>query len=203
MSAYLFCARASEVVGRTVLSDKQSKKSIARGPTGKDIYLDIFELGPVKEEVAVFTIKTAKRGGKPRSVALPLNREYEPFTKPLVEYYQKHPNGPVFPITRHKVWSFANTAFNGLHYPIDSYKIYENGTITQQVTDHVKPFGAHALRHIRATELIERYGFDGIDLSIYGGWTLKSMIGVGSSMSRYAHLNWRRYFPKLIKPRRT
>lgn len=199
MSAYLFCARASEIIGRTAPSDRH--KTTARGPTRNNLELDVFELGPIKEEVAVWTIKTAKRGGKPRKIGLPLNKKYEPFTKQLVDYFDKH-QGVVFPITRHKLWEFAKEAFKGLKYPVESYNIYTNGEVTKSVKDHNRPFGAHALRHVRASELMTNYGFDGIELSIYGGWTLRSTIGIGSSMSRYVHLNWRQYFPKLLKPRR-
>jgi len=61
------------------------------------------------------------------------------------------------------------------------------------------PMRAHALRHIRATELIDFCGLDGFDLSIYGGWTLVNIGHISSATSRYVHLQWRKYFPKILK----
>ena len=53
----------------------------------------------------------------------------------------------------------------------------------------------------RATELVEFYGFDGFNLSIYGGWTLKSMVGVSGAVECYLSLSWQSSFPKLLKKR--
>ena len=200
MTAYLFCGRVSEVIGRICPSD--THKTTARGPTGKDIQTDIFELGPIKEEVTIFTVNTAKREGLERKIALPLNPKYEPWTEELYNYFKSHGSQKVFPFTRQKATAYANKAFKGLTYPVYKYKIWENGKVVKEPKFHNKPFRTHALRHLRATELLEYYGFTGIDLSIYGGWTLKSMVGIGSAMERYAHLNWRQYFPKLLKEKR-
>jgi len=81
---------------------------------------------------------------------------------------------------------------------------YDNGVQVdkKQIPRHNNEFATHALCHIRTAELIEYYGFDGYDISVYGGWTLRGMIGGSSAMSRYAHLRWQRYFPKLLKERR-
>lgn len=203
MASYLFCARISEIIGRTSPSDL--KKTRARGPKGSDVRTDIFEVGSLKEEVAIFTINTAKRGGLERKIALPLNPKYEPFTKQLLKYFREHENSKVFPFTRQKAWEYSKIVFEGLRYSIENYVLseYENGIRVNKIPikSHYRKFRTHALRHIRAAELIEFYGFDGYDLSVYGGWTLRSMMGVGSAMSRYAHLQWRKYFPKLLKER--
>ena len=202
MAAYLFCARASEIIGKTNQYDIKHNQTIARGPTGKDVKLVTFELGDIKTQAAVFTIRTAKRDGKIRKIALPFEQEFEPWTKSLYRYYNERGSEKVFPFTRQKAWQYAQEAFIGLSYPIEKYSQYDPKESTPKpVKAHNKPFRTHALRHLRATELIETFGFTGFDLSVYGGWTLRSMVGVGSSLSRYAHLNWRRYFPKLLKKR--
>ena len=193
MTEFLFCGRVSEVVGVTAPSDLG--KTLARGPKGTDVKLDVFELGPMREEAAIFTCATAKRGGIERKIAIPMNPIYEPWTKQIYEYFKLHQNKHVFPITRQKAYEYAQDAFEELEYPIEQYKIGE-----ERIKRHFRKFRTQALRHARATELIEYYGFDGFDLSIYGGWTMKSAIGVGS-LSRYAHLQWRKYFPKLLKER--
>ena len=202
MAAYLFCARVSEIIGITNRYDETNNQTIARGPTGKDVKIVTFKLGDIKTEAAIFTIRTAKRDGKIRKIALPLEKVYEPWTEDLYNYYLESQEGKVFPFTRQKAWEYAKVTFKGLQYPIEKYNQYEpEYTKPKPVKAHLKPFRTHALRHLRATELIETFGFTGFDLSVYGGWTLRSMVGVGSSMSRYAHLDWRRYFPKLLKKR--
>ena len=202
MAAYLFCARVSEIGGSTNKYDIRNKQTIARGPTGNDVKLETFELGEIKTEAAIFTIRTAKRDGKIRKIALPLEKKYEPWTEELYNYYRIHKDQKVFPFTRQKAWEYSQKTFSGLSYPIDKYNLYNPEDLKPKpIKAHLKPFRTHALRHLRATELIESFGFTGFDLSVYGGWTLRSMVGVGSAMSRYAHLNWRRYFPKLLKKR--
>lgn len=202
MAAYLFCARASEIIGATNRYDIKHKQTLARGPTGQDAKLETFELGDIKTQVAIFTIRTAKRDGKIRKIALPLEKKFEPWTEQLYNYYLEHGNDKVFPFTRQKAWEYAQETFSGLSYPIEKYKLYyQDNPNPKPVKAHLKPFRTHALRHLRATELIENFGFTGFDLSVYGGWSLRSMVGVGSAMSRYAHLDWRRYFPKLLKKR--
>jgi len=202
MAAYLFCARASEIVGATNSYDVKNNQTIARGPSGIDVKLETFEIGDIKTQAAVFTVRTAKRDGKIRKIALPLEKTYEPWAEQLYSYYREHGEDKVFSFTRQKAWEYANKTFKGLSYPIEKYNLYDpEDQKPKPVKAHLKPFRTHALRHLRATELIETFGFTGFDLSVYGGWTLRSMVGVGSSMSRYAHLDWRRYFPKLLKKR--
>jgi hypothetical protein len=202
MAAYLFCARASEIIGATNRYDQVHNQTIARGPTGQDVKIETFELGDIKTEAAIFTVRTAKRDGKIRKIALPLEKKFEPWTEQLYNYYTEHKDEKVFPFTRQKAWEYAQQTFSGLRYPIEKYNMYEpENPKSKPIKAHMKPFRTHALRHLRATELIETFGFTGFDLSVYGGWTLRSMVGVGSAMSRYAHLDWRRYFPKLLKKR--
>lgn len=202
MAAYLFCARASEIVGATNRYDVKNNQTIARGPSGNDVKLETFEIGDIKTQAAIFTVRTAKRDGKIRKIALPMEKTYEPWAEQLYGYYREHEEDKVFPFTRQKAWEYANNTFKGLSYPIEKYNLYDpEDPKPKPVKAHLKPFRTHALRHLRATELIETFGFTGFDLSVYGGWTLRSMVGVGSAMSRYAHLDWRRYFPKLLKKR--
>jgi hypothetical protein len=191
---YLTCGRAKEIISRTTPGDK-SGRNVASGPKGTDTRLT--EFGDF--EVALFNIYTQKRGGLKRIIALPT--KYEPFAAPLHKYMTEFGDKPVFNFTRQKLWREGKPQFKGLIYPIDKYTIYKNGELIKTVLTHNKPFNLHALRHIRATELIEYYNFNGIELSIYGGWTLRTMGGVGSAMSRSVHLDWGKYIGKLFKKR--
>jgi len=198
MAEYLFCARISEIVGRKCFSDVTTE---ARGITGKDAKQIVFKQGKEKHDAVVFTIRTAKRGGKERKIALPLEKTFEPFTESLFNYVRQFGRDHAFPFTRQKAFTYSREIFKGLKYPIERYRPFKDGKPLPVVEEHLKPFRTHALRHLRATELLELFDFNGIELSIYGGWTLRSMIGVGSAMSRYAHLHWRQYFPKLLQER--
>lgn len=198
MAEYLFCARISEIVGRCSPSDITTE---ARGITGKDAKQTIFKFRNKYHDIIVFTVRTAKRHGKIRKIALPLDKTFEPFTEQLFEYVKQFGEGHVFPFTRQKGWSLAKEVFDELEYPIEAYRPFKNGEPQELVEEHMKPFRTHALRHLRATELLEAYDFSGVELSLYGGWTLRSTIGVGSSVSRYAHVHYRKYLPKLLTER--
>lgn len=57
------------------------------------------------------------------------------------------------------------------------------------------------LRHYRLTHLVEEYGFDAYDLTVYAGWTFKTIFkGSAGQLDTYLHLDWRKYYEKLLKP---
>jgi len=202
MATYLFDARISEIVSGVCPGDNGGKE-VARGPRGTDARLDSFASIGQQIPCVIFSVKTAKRGGRLRSIALPLEEQYEPWTKPLFEYYQQAESRPVFPYTRQQIWWYVKKEkmFEGLTYPIEKYTVKEDNGLKKEVNSHDRPFALHALRHLRATELVEFYGFNGYNLSTYGGWTLKTVVGVSASMERYLSLSWQNYFEKLVKKR--
>jgi len=200
MATYLFAGRISEVVGRATRRDTTT----ARGPRGIDASREVYKIGNLAEPAVVFKVKTAKREGRERRIGLPINTEFEPWTETLHDYFKECEDRIVFPFTRQKIWSFANRVFEDLRYPIEKYILFteENGVTIKKVVDqHFRAFRLHALRHLRASELVEFYGFNGVDLSIYGGWTLQRGAGLSTVMARYLSLNWQSYFPKLLKKR--
>jgi len=210
MTAYIFAGRISEVVGYRTGGDTHTTP---RGPRGTDVKLDEYEYQGKKEEIVVFTVRTAKREGLIRNVAVPVN--YEPWAKPLYDYFKGEGENLVFPINRQTAWAFANEVFKDLSYPIEKYGVFtrnidgkthngKKGTITL-VPQHLRSFRLHALRHMRATELAEFFGFKGFDLATYCGWTLESTAraeGVSPVISRYLSLSWQGYIEKLFKKRR-
>ena len=193
MCAYLFGCRISELVG--IKSPRDT--TVARGPRGTDVRTDVHN----DEEVSIFRLKTAKRDGLIRLIALPLNPKYERWTKLILHYYERRGESLCFPFTRQKVGTVARDIFKGLRYPIAKYTESSRKGMKKVVFAHNRPFNIHALRHLRTTELVEVYGFDGFDLSIFGGWKLSSTTGINSSIDRYTHLQWQRYFPKLLRER--
>ena len=196
MTAYLYAGRISEVIGKSSIADNTT----ARGPKGTDVELDEYRSGELKEPCVVFTVRTAKRQGKERKIALPVN--YEPWAESLFQYFKDHGPNLVFPFTRQAVGLYVrnNEVFEGLSYPIETYQIWKNGQIIRKVDGHKRPFNIHALRHLRATELVEFYGFGGRDLATYGGWTFRSF-GYPAAADRYLSLGWHGYFHRLLKRR--
>lgn len=193
---YLMGARVSEMVSYASPSDIDSPghKGQPRGPRGNE-YTLAKERG---EKVVVFKLKTGKRDGKPRNVALPLDPKYEPWTEEVLNYYIERGRRKVFPFTRQITGRWCHKTFKGLVYPIEPQITHRNG-VRVRVKAHLRPFGTHALRHLRATELVEVYGFDVWEICQFCGWSLKTL--GPQHMSRYLHLQWRRYFPKLLKER--
>jgi len=204
---YLIDGRISEAVGRKAPSDKGSA---ARGPRGRDVSFQEYD----GEEVALFNVYTSKREGTLRICALPLNSVYEPWTREIAEYFDRFDrDNHVFPFNRGKVWRECRSAWEGLVYPIENYKVIEvdlKGNVilnengkkkSKTITRHTRPFNLHAIRHIRATDLVVYYGFNGPNLSAFAGWTLSTAMQVSSSINKYVSLDWRSYFHKLLKKR--
>ena len=209
--AWLGLCRVSEIVGRAYSSDKGTT---ARGPKGSNFEITEYRRKEEKIPVVIFTVKTSKRSGLPRSVAYPLDTSYEPWAVELCDYFDQFKNDEfVFPFTRQKLWSVARTVFADLTYPVEEYQriieeheIKENMRIIDsdgerfvvRVEKHKNAMGTHAIRHIRAVDLMTIYSFSVQELSIIGGWTLRSMTGASGALGRYVHLDWQSYFPKLL-----
>lgn len=206
--AWLGLCRVSEVVGEAHNSDKGTTP---RGPTCDSVEKTLFKR---KVPAVLFTVKTSKRGGLPRTAAYPLDDNMEPWALELYDYFKEFsPDQYVFPFTRQKLWRVARQAFDGLTYPIEEYtriieehelkegmqivKEREDGFIVKHES-HSRMMGTHAIRHARAVDLMQYYGFSVQELSVIGGWTLRSMTGASGAISRYAHLDWQSYFEKLL-----
>jgi len=189
---YLICGRVSEVCGPF-------------GPRGTDA--SIVDING--EEAILFPVKTAKRGGKLRPVALPL--KYEPWARALAGWFEYRGGEKAFPFCMRTLQRVSSILFKGLSYPIEKY----NPDKGVEIEAHWNPVCTHALRHIRALQdLLCFYGFDGLDLAIYGGWTSQSVEqSLPSIATRYLHLIGNdvnimlmkslanKYFPKLLKCR--
>ena len=211
---WLGLCRVSEIVGDSYKSDI---RTTPRGPTSDSFEVTEYSQNDEKIPVVIFDVKTAKRGGLSRSAAYPLDRKIEPWAVDLYDFFRQYSdeNKPVimFPFTRQKLWHVAREVFSGLTYPIEEYtriieeeELRSGMEIIQEKEDrlivkhekHIRSMATHAIRHIRAVDLMTFYGFSVQELSTIGGWTLRSMTGASGAISRYAHLDWRSYFPKLL-----
>jgi hypothetical protein len=213
---YLICGRAAEVVTETY-----GNRNVY-GAVGTDVHTTDYEdeVTGNRFEVAVFSVKTAKRRGNLRQIALPLDPHYEPWTQQILDYFQKKKNTAVFPFTRQYLWRLARPLFKDWNYPIEAYKVwapmklsghkYEGEAAVETIESHTKPCALHWLRHLRATDLVSapnyprRFRFDVFELSYFGGWTIRGLLGLGAGSSsgafqRYINLSWESYFPKLLR----
>jgi hypothetical protein len=201
MAQYLWLGRVSEVFGKYM-------------PTRDCFRLTEFE----GEEAVMFIVRTAKRKGRLRPVALPLKKEYEPWAEPLYQYIANSKQEYPFALHENAETSkkYAMTAarrmFDGLWWPMIDYtrsssvpytpemvlkKDYnkkgqdqylvefpdgtrvwttsrETANINVKVEPRWKPATSHVDRKRRTLTLAMNYLFDGISLSLVGGWTNKS-----------------------------
>lgn len=211
MANYLLGCRISELISVKSPGDTTT----ARGGVGSDVSIVDYEQEGVSAQAVLFRLKTAKREGEPRIVALPMDPKFEPWAKELADYSISMGSEPVFPFTRQLAFKYAQKTFKGLWYKIEKYysitdeqkeQILKDGEKRERTleTQHLKRFGLHALRHVRSSELVEYYGFDAFDLALFGGWSMNSATsraGVSSAMARYLSLRWQGYFGKLLKRR--
>jgi hypothetical protein len=156
--------------------------------TGLDLALSFGELNG--EEAAIFELKTLKRKDHVvRSVALPMNPRFEPWTRDIVEAWSE---GNPWTLNRDEAWAGNREVFAGLRYQAN-----HGGSIA------LKPVSNHGLRHIRTKELIQLYGFSPVEVQRFLGWTAGSLRsqGVNPMMDVYFSLVWRDYFPRLLKSR--
>ena len=107
----------------------------------------------------------------------------------------------VFNFTRQKLWTEGKKVFKGLTYPVYKYKIYENKILIRDSKKHEKEFSPKTLRAVRATELIETFGFTGFNLATYGGWTMQTAVRISGQFDRYVSLDWQSYIDKLFLKR--
>lgn len=222
---YVIDGRVSEAVTKTYKGDPYTTP---RGPKGTDASMNIWYSPEYNTQadamraqrddgvrrlfpVVVFKVATAKRRGRPRYCAVPLDPKYEPWTMELFKYFEDAGEEDVFSFGRQTVYRRSKKVWADLAYIIEDYSVAINsqGVITGIETEretkvvdrHLRTFTTHALRHLRASDLVNYYGFTGVDLSAFGGWTLSTSMRVSRSVDRYVALDWRAYFPKLLKPR--
>jgi hypothetical protein len=181
---YLLAARVSEVLLYASPYDMEHFKSRAYGQT-INYHIEEFE----KQKVLVIKMGVLKRAVKGlkaddttfyKSVALPCDPQYEPWCLDLLKRIAKHKT-LAFTVSRHTAWRLVRKNLS----PLDP-KIH-----------------THSLRHYRISHLLNEYGFDAEDLVAYSGWSFKTMMGMkgmgAGQLDIYAHLAWKKYFPKLLK----
>jgi len=121
-----------------------------------------------------------------KAIALPCDPKYEPWTLDLLKWI-KEKGRLSFPIVRQTFHDHVREALKDL--------------LPQKSLHSIK----NPLRHFRISHLISYYGMLPYEITAYTGWTIAGTyrqmgIAVSSNLDAYAHLAWRQYFPRLLKP---
>ena len=183
MYQMLIDGRVSEVVGKYY-------------PKGSDYEVATWKGNPV----IIFHVKTAKtEGPKIRYAALPLDPHYEPWAQEMLECFERAGESRVFKIKKRTLQDLVKPYFQGFQYTIEAYGTMKEEAYTK-VSEHPRNFLTHGIRHTRAQELMMQYGFDNIDLALFGGWKLAKELRQ-SAMARYLYSSgsWVRYIGKLFQ----
>lgn len=186
---YLMAARICEVITKASAYDLAHNLS---KPYGRQVAVKTIPNFKTKdwntEPIAVFKIPVAKRKKNPivKSIALPCDPKYEPWTIDLLRWALKHhTRNLAFPLSRWTVWNIVNKNLKPLLKPMKEA--------------HGKKI-LNPWRHLRLTHLVDEYGFDSYDLVIYSGWTYRHAFQTAGQLDSYIHLDWRRYIEKLLVP---
>lgn len=185
---YVTGTRISEVCGKYRLIGKHFETT-----TWNDTY------STRKEPALLFHVFSKTMPNIPRIVAIPLDPTYEPWIETILMYClnrsMKNKTMPIFKVTPRTIQNYCKEYFKGLEYYIEEYTVGKT-----KVPGHFKPLSTHGIRHIRATQLINEYLFDGIDITIFCGWRITRELAMPQMAKRYVYGQWGRYFPKLLKP---
>jgi len=194
---YLCAARVSEVITRT--TESEFAKNLTK-PYGQYLTVDVvrnYRVNPAMltekpKEVAVIKLQVAKRRLNPakKSIALPINLEYEPWIYDILKWALEHQKVLSFPLNRFTVWRIVNKNLKPILDPMR--KALRESTDKEKI---LNPW-----RHWRLTHLADIYGFDSTDLTLVAGWTFKTGLRMGSPVDAYLHMDWRHYLPKLLVP---
>ena len=107
-------------------------------PMGVDAYEVEFPIGTkrvdeeeieIMEDAIMFVLKTAKRRGKLRACALPIDPKYEPWTKELYEYFEECGAKRPFQFdekldnSKSYAMNYAKAVFAGMEWPMAEYTV--------------------------------------------------------------------------------
>ena len=130
MFQLLVAGRISEVCGRYAPAGMDALKielDVPKYPDLVQLMTRNFQLEMIRVPAVLFVVKTAKRKGKLRACAMPLDPKYEPWAQPVFDYFKEagddHPfmfqERPAHSI-RYAQW-VAAYAFDGLEWPMKEY----------------------------------------------------------------------------------
>lgn len=195
---YLTASRCSEVCTKVTPYELANRKTKPYGRYLQFKFADFETRQDEKEKILLLQLAVAKRTkkveeGKMRLalkiVGLPCNPVYEPWTVDLLKFIRDQ-------APQKKVED---------RLQVDLTRMSVQNIVRRNLGRFFPRIHPHSLRHYRITHLITDYGFNPYQITAYTGWSLKSTFGamgvqVSSNLDIYAHLQWRDYVQKLLKP---
>ncbi len=144
-----------------------------------------------------------------REIGIPLNPQHEPFAQPLLEAWKDNGAKP-FPIDRHTTYRANRVAFSGIEYRVKPRLIYQRGEdkrlirdqagkkiLDRFVPEHGKPVSDQGIRHIRTSELRNRFQLTREERTAFYRWSTMNLEGA-AVMDEYDQPEWFEYFGKLL-----
>lgn len=103
---YLIAGRVSEITGRLAPKGSDAIRAKIRG-----------------DDAVIFAVKTARRDGRIRPIAVPMNSLFEKWTAPLYNWFQAHEDSEPFgKLTTRSYQRMATIVFEGLKWPVEGYQ---------------------------------------------------------------------------------
>lgn len=155
------------------------------GNTSSTLEMEITEHFNTKEEVLIIRVNALKKKKEiVREIGLPLSEEYEPWSKPVWEAYEKNDYQNPCYLNRKYAWGGNRVLFDGLGYRVEGRQELKAGS------DHI-------LRHVRSTELRQLQLTPEERVSFFRWANTKNPL-----LSTYDPIEWFEYFPKFLQKNR-
>lgn len=144
-----------------------------------------------------------------REIGIPLRPQHEPFARPVLDAWKGNGEKP-FSIDRFTAYRANLILFAGLEYRVKPRLIYrrdaENKLVRDEnnkkildrmVPEHSQGISNHGMRHIRTTELRNRFQLTREERTAFYRWSTMNLEGA-AVMDDYDQPEWFEYFPKLL-----
>jgi len=125
-------------------------------PKGTDATQKKVKINDKTVPAVFFKIKTVRRKGKLRICAIPLDKEYEPWSKDIFNWFKKHGENYPFVLFEKSIDSINN----------DKYLMKKTNELFKSYKQPTKEY----LRNARKKNLKEFYQFNELDLALFGLW---------------------------------
>jgi hypothetical protein len=217
--------------------DERTREVLSNNTLSPAQVLMLMNASPTPKKIAVFKIPIAKKKlleGEPifyRTIALPYDPKYEPWTQEIYDWYQQRGKEPLFPNNRKHYLDYLNQrgVYKNFAYTVErytlrtrlgkielipestdkltAYKRHEkSGDVFQYDTKpkHMHSFKQHGLRHKRTKQLNDYYQIrETLALCSFIGWAPAR--GAEIMISRYGDIysNWQSYIECLFRPLQT
>lgn len=153
MYGFLTASSVSEICGKYKPQESNISETTMK-INGQNVPAIMFLIDTMKKQII-------------RPCVIPLDEKYEPWAKPLLEYFLDKEGDYPFNFCMRAIQREARTVFSGDIWWRGEYISSRTG---ERVSADPLPFTLKSLRSLRKQNLIEYYSFNDIDLAIFGGW---------------------------------